>query len=407
MLTFEDQLATTPSALEEYISLPVLGGDLLIFEGQFTLNSDENDGIVSGKVFYSFCEKIELLFEGKTLIKKHLDWVGKKAYISAGDNLIGEALVLQIQGDRINGFITHIENKQSTSCERFRWCYLNAPKIFGDGVRRGRNVATDRLVFQAGGYQVKLENVAGFQPQKRHRKISHICELTRQDGEPITAEAAIDEIQLFSRFVSFFAGCQHAPFFIEGLDGVAIRYEFHSVGHDKSLVGVSSWKPDFKERDLVGLWPNFRSKRYESPDRYDVLNTVIHWYLEANMNSGLLEGAVLLGFTGLELLSNEIVGKELGNQEIVEDFLTRLHIRIKLKPEEISLTRNYLTHYKTEERRRRYTSLTFEEKFFRLEIILHILELAILYWLGYEGHYKDRFGSKWRGEDVELVPWMS
>ena len=54
MLTFEDQLATTPSALEEYISLPVLGGDLLVFEGPFTLNSGEKECVVFGKVFYSF-----------------------------------------------------------------------------------------------------------------------------------------------------------------------------------------------------------------------------------------------------------------------------------------------------------------------------------------------------------------
>lgn len=407
MSTVNDQAHIIPPALEEYVTLPEIGGELLVFEGQFTLKAGEKECGVDGKVFYSFCEKIQLLMEGEVDGSGAIVWFGGTVDLIIDGSFSGRVFIERNQGERIWGSVYHFENKRSSSCVSFRWCYFNAPKIFGDGVRRGRNVATDRLVFQAGGYQVKLENVAGFQPQKRHRKISHICELTRQDGEPITAEAAIDEIRLFSRFVSFFAGCQHAPFFIEGLDGVAIRYEFHSVGHEKSLVGVSSWKPDFKDRDLVSLWPKFRAKCYESPDRYDVLNTVIHWYLEANMNSGLLEGAVLLGFTGLELLSKEIVGKELGNQEIVEDFLTRLHISIKLRPEEISLTRNYLTHYKTEERRRRYTSLTFEEKFFRLEIILHILELAILYWLGYEGHYKDRFGSKWRGEDVKLVPWMS
>ena len=407
MPNFEDQLVITPPALEEYVTLPEIGGELLVFEGRFTLRAGEKKCSVDGKVFYSFCEKMQLLMEGKVDGSGAIAWFGATVDLIVGGSFSGRVFIERIQGERIWGSVYHLENKRSSSCKRFRWCYLNAPKFFGDSVRRDRKRSINRLIFHDGGYQVILENDVDYQLQKRHREISHICELTRQDGEPITAEAAIVEIQLFSRFVSFISGCQHAPFFIEGHDGVAIRYELHSVWHDKSLVGVSSWKPDFKDRDLISLWPKFRAKRYESPDRYDVLNTVIHWYLEANMNSGLLEGAVLLGFTGLELLSKEIVGKELGNQEIVEDFLTRLHISIKLRPEEISLMRNYLTHYKTEERRRRYTSLSFEEKYFRLEIILHILELAILYWLGYEGHYKDRLGSNWRGDDVKLVPWIS
>jgi len=297
-MPIEVQLTDVPSALEEYITLPILGGDLIVFEGQFTLNSGEIECAVSGKVFYSFCETIELMFEGTAIINDPIAWIGKHALIEAGDSLSGEALVLQIQGDRIRGYIIYLGDKQSVSCERFRWCYLNAPKIFGDIVKRGRNISMDRLVFQGGGYQIIYENVAGYQEQKNHRAISHFCELTRQDGRSIPIEAALDEIQLFSRFVSFFAGCQHAPFFIEGVDDDTVSYAFHAIAHDRSLVGVSSWRPDFKDKDLIALWPKFRAKREESPDQYDALNTVVHWYLSANMNDGLLEGAYFLALPG-------------------------------------------------------------------------------------------------------------
>lgn len=283
MLTFEDQLATTPSALEEYVSLPILGGDLLVFEGKFTLNSGGIVCVVSGKVFYSFCEKIELLFEGKTVLNNSLDWLGKNAVINAGDNLSGDALILQIHGERIKGFVNRFVNTQSSSCKHFKWCYLNAPKIFGDNV--------DRLAFHAGDYQILYENVKGYQEQKNHREVSHICELTRQDGKPIAFEAALDEIRLFSRFVSFFAGCQHAPFFIEGVNGGDVQYQFHANGLDNSLISVSTWKPFLHDKDLVALWLLFRAKRFKSDDQYDVLNTLVHWYLQANMNRGLLEGA--------------------------------------------------------------------------------------------------------------------
>ena len=406
-MSIEVQLTDVPSALEEYITLPTLGGDLLVFEGQFTLNSGEIECAVSGNVFYSFCETIELMFEGTTIINDPTAWIGKHALIEAGDSLSGEALVLQIQGDRIRGYITYLGDKQSVSCERFRWCYLNAPKILGDNVRRGRTISMDRLVFQDGDYQILFENVAGYQEQKSHRAISHFCELTRQDGRLIPIEDALDEIQLFSRFVSFFAGCQHAPFFIEGVDEDKVNYAFHAIAHDRSLVGVSSWRPDFKDKDLIALWPKFRAKREESPDQYDALNTVIHWYLSANMNDGLLEGAYILGFAGIQLLSYEIVGKELKkNKEIIDDLFTRLNLEAHMNADDISNMRNWLVHY-VSENRVEYQRLSRSEKYLRLEVLLQVLELAILYWLGYKGHFSNRLGSRWRGEAVGMVPWLA
>lgn len=407
MLDFEEQLATTPSALEEYISLPVLGGELIVFEGQFTLNSGGKECVVSGKVFYSFCEKIELLFEGITLINDPIAWLGKNAVVKAGDCLFGDALVLLIQGERLKGIINHFENKQSTSCERFKWCYLNSPKVFGDNVKRGRTISMDRLVFQAGDYQVIYENVEGYQEQKSHRKISHLCELTRQDGGPIDIKEALGEIRLFSRFVSFFAGCQHAPFFIEGVDADEVNYTFHAVAPDRSLVGVSAWKPDFKEKDLVSLWPKFRAKREESQDQYDALDTIIHWYLSANMNDGLLEGAYILGFAGIQLLSYEIVGKELDNNKvIIDDLFTRLNLDAHMSAGDISSMRNWLAHY-VGTNRVDYQRLDRDERGSRLETLLQVFELAVLYWLGYKGHFSNRLGAKWSGAAVALVPWLT
>ncbi len=404
MPTFEEQLAKASSALEENISLPVLGGDLLVFEGQFTLNSGEKECVVSGRVFYSFCEKIVLLFEGKTVINNSLDWLGKNAVINAGDNLLGDALIIQIQGERIKGFVNHLENTHFSFCEHFRWYYLNAPKIIGDNVKRGRTISMDRLTFHAGDYQILYENVKGYQEQKSHREVSHICELSRQDGKPIAFEAALDEIQLFSRFVSFFAGCQHAPFFINGVNEGDVQYQFHANGLDDSLISVSTWKPFLHDKDLVALWPLFRAKRYKSDDQYDVLNTLVHWYLQANMNKGLLEGAYILAFACLDLASCEIVGKELSNQEVVADFFKRLNLTMPITAEVLSSMRNQLVHYK-KSNRRKYNSLSFGDKVMRLESVLQILELAILYWLGYEGHFSSRTESKWKGDAIKLVPW--
>ena len=403
---YDEILRSTPFALEAYITLPIVGGFLTVYEGEFSLKSGGRVIDLQGSLYYSFAEKIELLFEGRA-ISSLMDWWGKKVEIVAGESYLGLVFLETVQGNRVKGIVTRIETKKSRPCERWRWCYLNGPCIIGDSVRRDRMISSDRLFFQDGGYEIVFENKAQYKQQKRYREVSHFCQLRHQDGSPVPLEEAIREITLFSSFVSFFAGCRHAPFFVEGVCDNEEKYEFHTVGLDSSLIGVSSWKPDFKDHDLIPLWKSFRSKRYESLDQYDVLNTALHWYLQANMNSGLLEGAFILGFTGLELLSNEIVGKELGNQEIIEDFFLRLQINNKINPQEIAQTRNYLVHYKNENRRRCYNSLTFEEKIFRLEVVLQILELAILYWLGYQGHYSDRLLHTWRGDGTAPVPWRN
>ena len=394
-----------PVALAEFMEIPKCGGELSVYEGLLSLSCDRGRVEASGRVYYSFAEKVELLFEGEGE-DALFDWVGEKVRLEAGDAFLGNALVLGIRGKQVNGTVFSFETKTPAPCERWRWCYLNAARSHGDPVLRGRSLSMDRLVFQDGGYEIILENKASYQQQKQHREISHYCELRHQDGSPVPWREALEEISLFSRFVSFFDGCQHAPFFIEGLVDDKIQAVYNSVGDDNSLTGVSSWKPDFKDKDLVPLWHLFRTKYRDSSDQADVLNTVVHWYLQANMNKGLLEGAFILGFTGLELLSNEIVGKELGNEDLIEDLVSRLQLKLDLEAREIARMRNYLVHYKNEQRRRTYNSLTEEEKVNRLEHVLLILELSILYWLGYEGHYANRLHPGWRGENVARVPWI-
>lgn len=404
MSHFDDILSNTPLALGEYVTLPNLGGDIPVYEGVFSLKGDKSIVNITGRIYYSFCEKIELLFEGKTE-ESSIELCGKTVDVIVGEQYAGQALVGEVSEISIKGHILFLETNITESCERWRWCYLNGPWIFGGNVRRNRTVSTDRLVFQDGGYEIIMDNKAGYKQQKSHRAISHFCELRHKDGTPITRVDALGEILTFTRFFSFVAGCQYAPFFIEGLMKDRVVYEYHSIGLDNSLISVSSWKPDFKDIDLIPLWFQFRSKYYESDDQNDILNTVVHWYLQANMNSGLLEGAIILGFTGIELLSKEIVGKELSNVEIMKDFVKRLHLDPPVDPEDLAHTRNLLMHYKSENRRHKYNILAYEDKVLRLEALLQILELAILYWLGYEGRYADRMHCGWRGSNAGQVPW--
>lgn len=401
---FDRMLEESPVALEEYVTLPEIGGEIKVYEGEFFLKKKAHSFSITGRVYYSFAEKIRLLFKG---VFERFDsgLVVQEVEIIAGEYLLGYAFVQKVSGNIISGYVNHLETASFAQCERWRWCYFNGLKFFGESVRRNRSISKDRLVFKAGPYIITIDNKEGYTDQKEKREISHFCQLMCSDGSYVSKQDAINEVLLFSRFISFVFGCQHAPFFIQGLSNNEVVYEYNAIGLDDSLIGVSSWKPDFKDSDLITLWRSFRLKYFESVDQCDILNTVVHWYLQANMNKGLLEGALLLGFTGIELLSNVIVGKELNNEQIIEDLISRLNLNIGLTPAEIASTRNYLMHYKNERRRKVYNSMSFEEKYKRMEVELQILELAILYWLGYEGHYADRLDHIWQGAGIQSVPW--
>ena len=409
MEEFNDLLNEAPEALEEYISLPNYGDSKSVYKGLLTLQGDSIIITFSGSIYYSFAEKVELSFEG-IIDSPPISLLGKKVKILAGDLYHGITIIEEIidanVGVNVRGCVPWLNSKDPVSCKQWRWCYLNGPYVFGEDIRRNRVLSKDRLVFKDGSFEIIIENIARYNQQKKHREISHYCELRNTSNTLISKEDAQREILLFSRFFSFIAGCLHAPFFIEGLENDTVKCCVHGVPPDCSLVSVSSWKPDFKDDDLIPLWPAYRSFCNESVDKADILNTAIHWYLQANMNSGMLEGALLLGFTGIELISNEVVGRELNNEMIIQDFIQRLRLEIDLTPYQIAQTRNYLMHYKNEFRRTSYNRLTFEEKIARLETVLQILELAILYLLGYKGHYNDRLHMKWRGGSTKLVPWV-
>ena len=111
-----------------------------------------------------------------------------------------------------------------------------------------------------------------------------------------------------------------------------------------------------------------------------------------------------MGFAGLELASDVMVGKRRNNADRVQAFWDMLHLSSALFPEDIASMRNGLMHY-TKTHRLEYSSLRREDKIIRLESLLQILELAILYWLNYEGHYSDRLNPGWRGTSTRRVPW--
>ena len=115
MSLLEDLSLTVSSALDENGFLPCLGGDLCVFDGQFSLKSEGKECLILGSIFYSFCEKVELLFKGKLLDPFSFEWGESNVGLIASDLLSGNAFIQEMQGDNITGFVTVLENNRISS----------------------------------------------------------------------------------------------------------------------------------------------------------------------------------------------------------------------------------------------------------------------------------------------------
>ena len=115
-----------------------------------------------------------------------------------------------------------------------------------------------------------------------------------------------------------------------------------------------------------------------------------------------------MAFAGLELMYNVLIGEAItNNEEMVNKLAELLNIRDRISPSGIANMRNHLVHY-DQKNRSKYSLLSRDEKLSRKEMLLELLELSILYWLGYKGHYHDRLcGPCYRGDNVFLVPWVN
>jgi hypothetical protein len=302
-------------------------------------------------------------------------------------------------GNNLHGIVHNlIQAGNYPSITSYRWCYLNGPVIKGNDVDHHGRTAPDRLVFVTKEhiyreiYQIILENQDGYQTQKACREISHHCEIRAgKDLSKLDFGDVEREIQLFSRFVSFFSGTHHAPWFIEGMDDNYLPiFQFHECGYDTSMRAAVSWKPTNGDKDLIKLWPLFRSKYTSSPQRTAFMDAVLNCYLEANDPTKPLAAAIASAINGLETIAS-VLFREWGSVDVLLDRVDGNLRRYYNYDGACNLCTADITG--------RLSPLPYADDYSPdaqtcLDILLQYLELTILFWLGYEGKYYDRVEKK-------------
>ena len=406
-----------PKALEPYCDMDIEDSRILIYSGEYSLTSGDESVLLTGDIYYALQYEYHLEFQGiGTSLPSlwQLSEVPIEIFIPNG--LKGDCIITESKTRNgitsYHGLIQSLSPEQN-ACTSWHWSYVNMQSFIGSSVVRdnqGRHaMCSDRLSFLCkDGTKIIVDNLE-IDKDKHHNRITHRCELIPANNKLMNHYDAQKYIKAFTHFISFVVGKYYSPILVCGYDLEGSRYFYHQVYYDKSRVGVNSWLPFPHDRDIESLWPTFESIwNGDDEDKADILSTAVHWYLEANMGSGKMEGAFIMAITGLEMLWNVILEKEEQTAgEKIQNLLKKMDYYPSFDAGSLIKTRNHLTHYDSRNRRQ-YQKMTREQKKECLENVLAVLELAILFWLGYQGRYADRLcKNRWSGASTIKVPWAT
>lgn len=418
-MTSDSFIEAIPKALQPYFNHEVTDSRIIVYSGPFILRYRERNSTLKGTISYSLEGGVDLVFEGEgEQLGLLLFEFESPLHISTPNGLAGDChlnnCISHNDGKTTyRGFIKHLFAQQK-ECLSWHWSYFNMTEFIGELVARAtenhRSAKKDRLSFPCkDGTKIILENT-----EKRTNSgeisryhISNHCVLIPANGESIDFNSARKYIEAFSHFIGFVVGRYHSPILIEGIDDKDQHFSYLFSGYDKSRIGVNSWLPFPNDTDIESLWPIFEEIWNGSDaDQADILSTALHWYQEANINSGKAEGALIMAITGVQMMWNVILSEEeLKGKDHLQNLLKRMKYKPSFDPKSIIDTRNQLVHY-NKDNRTKYNTLTREQKHMCLNNALSVLELAILYWLGYQGRYADRTdANRWRGASTKKVPW--
>lgn len=258
------------------------------------------------------------------------------------------------------------------------------------------------------------------------------------DGEIINKKGHIslddlnDVLQGFSTFLSFINGRRCSPLFRKGIFEDNLLWSDYTDYLVDQYKDVNSWVSTKSTKGLNELWYKF-SKLWKNKEHREFLVSVMHWYIEANMQSGFTDGAIIMAQTGLELIYNWLIveqkkfisGADADNLSAsnkirlvlstinlsndVPDSLSNLKSflgnGVTDAPEAFVQIRNAIVHSQSS-KRKKLRNVSNMLKYEALQLALWYIELALLNILDYKEEYVNRCDQLVSGYRVDsYLPW--
>jgi hypothetical protein len=314
--------------------------------------------------------------------------------------------------------------------------YVGAPIRFGVkpsiSTTRGRlslrDISTELVIDQQPQYQTliaKLRRTSGF-------GLGHVGTARKRTGEPFTDEELGELSTCLHFFFSFVRGIRCGPVVPIGRNAQKDLWTEWGPWRVSSWNSVASWFPAHEPGHLEEAYRGFRGL-WEQQLWRDPLIAVIHWYTEANQQTGGVEGALMFAQTALELLGwvhlvedLEIISHHGFDQLQATDKIRLLLSRFSIStaipssysdlsksrgvlggndgPDMVTQMRNAIVHGNPKKRRSLARTARYA-RFQAVQLALSYLELVLLGLFGYKGSYVRRETGRLASDAAAPVPW--
>ena len=364
---------------------------------------------------------------------------------------LGEAQLTAEGFDPLPCYVNRISESVEANVDKGLWghdaevdsvvfCVPNFHQFHGTPIRTSGSVWSGRAVLISDDWKITLDSLSSDAAVHNYLKetggyaVTHIGVAERVNGQRITPADAAKLRETLFWFLSFCRG---------QWTGAVLQCGRRSDGTrewiDLASTKISSWRPlsswcqELTAGDFPSAFPGFLSL-FNQPSWRDPLTLAIHWYVEANMCAGGIEGGLVLAQATLEMLAWHVLVEEkevcsengfyplpaedklrwlLSDCRIpmaFPDKLSELQKRAKAfnwpdGPKAITQIRNGLTHGQPKQLDKELKETT-RSRFDAWQLALHYLELVILRLFGYHGRYFNnvkRPAYMWEGP--EQVPW--
>lgn len=452
MDSIEERLTDHPDSTPFEVRMDDVNEIIQIFDGIFQLKQNDKSITVVGQMFFDWFPSPGVKFQGEVQpeIKNVITFDSVDKYdVLVNGLLVGECYLSQtsisdkihlegrlqssvVFGDKaIN--VTHV----SFAVPNLR--YFRGLPIKQSDQGKGTKLSTGRMLFENGEFLILLDK--RFEFEALNRSLSARGGFLCLYSGMITSRNSVIQFSDLRKclrslhfFLTFLNGRRCSPLFLKGSFEGEVKwsdYSAYSVDQYKSVV---SWPCKHSIDGLDRLWVNW-SQVYKNEASREVLTSAIHWYVEANSNSGYVEGSIIMTQAALELMYNWVIVEKL--KLIIWDDAEKISAANKIRlllgqmslrtevptslknlfdffkssndiidgPDCFVKIRNAIVH-SHEEKRKRLSTMSTMTRYEALQLGLWYLELAILYSLGFDGRYVNRcFMPEWTGQGEEDVPW--
>ncbi|ETZ22856.1 hypothetical protein [Pedobacter sp. V48] len=418
-----------------------LNEPVTIFKGIFEVVNGGKVVKIDGEIYFTWTPESGIKFIGvpdRSIFFEPID----KILIPGLDISHGYSYFIKMNGNGVVGAINSpfliIHNQQDV--DRIHFELPNFRDFLGAPVQVDDWMRTNRLTFENKDWLVTVDKISNYGHLKE--ELEHTGgyallltgELQHKSGK-LNANRMHNMVQPLGLFFSFLNGRRTFPCFIQGLDQHTPSWTDFSANHADRYKSVGSWLPQSDHSGIGVMWDAFVNMTSDASS-LECIDYLLHWYVEANNNSGFCEGAIVLLQNAFELLFNwQMIeqrnlytvakGKSINAAEkiriLLRDAGISLNIPIKYKeienqlrshqmkfqdfPELFTLVRNSITHTNQNKRTNlaKIPSLT---RHHIKEIGICHLELLLLKLFNYQGKFASRISENmFVGGNEESVPW--